>query len=297
MLRTNGQPPGTAAEPAARGAWGEAFYRLGRHPVGMTGLVLMLLIVMLAVAGPRFFPYSYADTDLAHSYGRPSARHPCGTDNLGRDECVRLLYGARISLAVGLVSALISLLVGVLYGAVSGYYGGTVDLVLQRIVELLDAVPQLLYLILLLTVVRPGLGNILLVLGATGWLGMARVVRGEVLALREQDYVQAAQALGAPPRRLIWRHLVPGAAGPILVTLTVGIPAAIFFESFLSFIGLGVSSPLASWGTMTADALAGLRSHPLLLFAPAAAIGLTLLAFQFLGQGLQDALDPRGRRT
>lgn len=281
------------AAPGARSVWGDVLRRFRHHPVGMAGLVMLAAIALLALIGPRLLPYSYAETDLAHTYSGPTRRHPCGTDNLGRDECVRLLYGARISLTVGLASALISLLVGVLYGAASGFYGGTVDLVLQRLVELLDAVPSLLYLILLLTVVEPGLSNVLLVLGATGWLGMARVVRGEVLSLREQDFVQAAVALGAPPRRIIWRHLVPGAAAPILVTLTVGIPAAIFFESFLSFIGLGVSSPMASWGTMAADALTGLRSHPRLLFLPAGAIGVTLLAFQFLGQGLQDALDPR----
>ena len=182
------------AAPGARSVWGDALRRFRHHPVGMAGLVMLAAIALLALIGPRLLPYSYAETDLAHTYSGPTRRHPCGTDNLGRDECVRLLYGARISLTVGLASALISLLVGVLYGAASGFYGGTVDLVLQRLVELLDAIPSLLYLILLLTVVEPGLSNVLLVLGATGWLGMARVVRGEVLSLREQDFVQAAVA-------------------------------------------------------------------------------------------------------
>lgn len=283
-----------AAPPAPSGA-GEAWRRLRRNPIGMAGLILVLVVTVVAVVGPLFATVGYADTDLTHTYALPSPAHPCGTDNLGRDVCVRLLYGARISLAVGAVSTVIALVVGTAYGAISGYYGGTTDNVMQRLIEVLGAVPPLLYLILLLTVVKPGLGNVLLVLGATGWLDMARVVRGEVLSLREQEYVVAARAAGGTPRRIIFRHLLPGAWGPILVTLTVGIPTAIFFESFLSFIGLGVSSPMASWGVLASEALPGLRSYPHLLFFPATAIGVSLLAFQFLGQGLRDALDPRLR--
>jgi oligopeptide transport system permease protein len=278
----------------SRTFWQDAWAKLRRHPIGMTGLVIVLAIALVAIFGPLFLHGSYSDQDLALTYAEPGTPgHPFGTDNLGRDVLVRLLYGARISLTVGIVSTLISLVIGVIYGAVSGYFGGKVDNIMMRFVEIVAAVPELLYMILLTQVLKPGLTTILLVIGATSWLSMARMVRGEVLTLKEREFVMAARTMGTKPWQIIMRHLIPNVMGPIIVTLTVGIPSAIFFESFLSFIGLGVSAPMASWGMMASEAASGLRSYPYLLFYPAAAIGLTLLGFQFLGQGLRDALDPR----
>jgi oligopeptide transport system permease protein len=217
-------------------------------------------------------------------------------DNLGRDLLTRCLYGARISLAVGIFATLISLTIGVLFGGIAGFWGGKIDNMMMRIVDIFYAIPLLLWVILLMVVLKPGLQNILIALGVTYWLSMARIVRGQVLSLKEQDYILAARTIGASNRRIILRHLIPNAIGPILVTATFNIPQAIFTEAFLSFIGLGVGAPQASWGMLASDALGGLRSFPYQLFFPAVAICLTMLAFNFLGDGLRDALDPRLRK-
>lgn len=274
----------------------DAWAKLRRHPIGMIGLISVLLITLTAIFGPFFSSASYSDQNLMKTFAEPSAAHPMGTDNLGRDVAIRILYGARISLTVGFASTAISLVVGVMYGAISGYHGGKVDNLMMRALEVVSAVPELLYLILLTQVFKPGLTTILIVIGGTGWFSMARVVRGEVLALKEREYVLAARTMGTRPLAIMLRHLIPNAMGPILVTLTVGIPTAIFFESFLSFIGLGISAPMASWGVMASESLTAIRSFPHLLLYPALAIGITLLAFQFLGQGMRDALDPRIRQ-
>jgi oligopeptide transport system permease protein len=279
----------------SRTFWQDAWAKLRRHPIGMIGLGIVVVIALVAVFGPMLVKGSYSDQDLMATYKAPgeAAGHLLGTDNLGRDVLMRLLYGARISLTVGVVSTLISLVIGVLYGATAGYFGGKVDNVMMRFVEVMAAVPELLYMILLSQVLTPGLTTILIVIGATSWLNMARMVRGEVLTLKEREFVMAAKTMGTKPMTIMLRHLIPNVMGSIIVTLTVGIPQAIFFESFLSFIGMGVSAPMASWGMMANESLAALRSYPYLLFFPAAAIGVTLLGFQFLGQGLRDALDPR----
>ncbi len=292
-------PEGEAAQQAGRPSrtfWQDSWVKLRRHPIGMTGLVAVTIITLTAVFGPIIHGGSYSAQNLLKTFAEPSREHLMGTDNLGRDVFVRLLYGARISLTVGFASTLISLVVGVMYGAISGFYGGKVDNLMMRALEVVSAIPELLYLILLTQVFKPGLTTILIVIGGTGWFSMARVVRGEVLALKEREYVLAARTMGTRPLTIMLRHLIPNAMGPILVTLTVGIPTAIFFESFLSFIGLGISAPMASWGVMASEALTAIRSYPHLLFYPAVAIGATLLAFQFLGQGMRDALDPRIRQ-
>ncbi|MHB9144565.1 MAG: ABC transporter permease [Symbiobacteriia bacterium] len=274
----------------------DAWFRLRHHQRGMVGLAIVALMLLLAIFGPTLTHISYSDQNLSQTYQAPSGAHIMGTDNLGRDVYVRLLYGARISLSVGFVATLISLGIGVVYGTISGYYGGRSDEIMMRLVEVLMSVPDLLYVILLTTVIKPGLIPIYIVLGAVGWLTMARLVRGEVLSLKEREYVLAARITGARPSRILFRHLIPNAMGPILVAVTIGIPSAIFLESFLSFIGLGVSAPMASWGSMASEGITALQSHPHLLFFPAAAISLTMLGFNFLGDGLRDAFDPRMRR-
>ncbi|MDT8900502.1 ABC transporter permease [Anaeroselena agilis] len=276
--------------------WQDAWRRLQENKLAMAGLAVIVLIALMAVIGPLFSPYSYSDQVLADANQPPSATHWFGTDNLGRDLFTRVLYGARISLSIGVVASLINLTIGVVYGGISGYFGGRVDSVMMRLVDILYGIPLLLYVILLMVVLKPGLTNIFIALGLVYWLRMARIVRGQVLAIKEQEYVLAARLIGAGSRRIILRHLVPNSMGPIIVTLTLSIPEAIFTEAFLSFIGLGVSAPMASWGVLASESLAGLRSYPFQLLYPALAISVTMLAFNFLGDGLRDALDPRMRK-
>jgi oligopeptide transport system permease protein len=219
-----------------------------------------------------------------------------GSDSLGRDLYIRVLYGARISLLIALVATLVNFFIGVLYGGISGYAGGKTDNVMMRIVDVIATVPLLLYVILLMVIFEPGLKTIMIALGTVYWVRMARIVRGQVLSIKEQEFVLAAKTLGASTWRILVRHLIPNAMGPIIVSLAMMIPNAIFTEAFLSFIGLGVNAPMASWGTLANDAVAGLRSYPYQLFFPATFISITVLAFNFLGDGLRDALDPRLRK-
>lgn len=275
--------------------WQDAWHRLRRHRPAMAGLVVIVLMTLLAIFGPMVSPYTYHEQDLEGHFQPPSARHWFGTDALGRDLFTRVAYGARISLSVGVFTALVSCGIGVVYGAISGYAGGRVDEVMMRIVDVLYGLPFLLYVILLMVVFGPGLTNVFIALGAVYWIGMARIVRGEILSLKEREYVLAARTLGVSPWRILVRHLVPGAMGPIIVTATILIPEAIFTEAFLSYLGLGVSAPVASWGALAAEGNLAIRVAPWVLAFPAGAICLTMLAFNFLGDGLRDALDPRMR--
>lgn len=219
-----------------------------------------------------------------------------GTDNLGRDVFVRVLEGARISLLIALIATLVQFFIGVLYGSISGYVGGRVDNLMMRIVDIISTIPLLLYVILLMVVLGNGIGTICIALGTVYWVRMARLVRGQVLSIKELEYVLAAKTLGASSWRIMIRHLIPNAMGAIIVSLAMMVPSAIFTESFLSFIGLGVSAPKASWGTLASDAIGGLRTYPYQLFFPSIFITLTVLSFNFVGDGLRDALDPRLRK-
>ncbi|MBN1623937.1 MAG: ABC transporter permease [Clostridia bacterium] len=224
-------------------------------------------------------------------------KYPFGSDNLGRDVLTRVMYGARISLTVAFVASLVNFIIGVTYGAIAGYEGGRVDNVMMRIVDIINSVPLVLIIILLMVLIgNQGLWTIILAIGLVYWVGMARLVRGQILALKEQEFVLAATALGVARKNIITRHLIPNAMGPIIISMTMMIPSAVFTEAFMSFIGLGVSAPMASWGTLANNALSGILSSPYQLFFPASAIAITMLAFNFLGDGLRDALDPRLRK-
>lgn len=294
-LKTSSAPANKELRPHV-GFRRDAWMRLKKNRAAMAGLGIIIFIGLLAILGPLFSPYSYSDQSLADANQPPSAAHWFGTDNLGRDLATRICYGARISLSIGIVASLINLGIGVLYGGVSGYFGGRIDSVMMRIVDILYGIPLLLYVILLMVVLKPGLLNVFIALGLVYWLRMARIVRAQVLSLKELEYILAARVLGASHERLIFGHLLPNSLGPIIVTLTLSIPEAIFIEAFLSFIGLGVSAPMASWGVLASEGVVTLRSYPFQLLSPAVAISLTMLGFNFLGDGLRDALDPRMRR-
>lgn len=280
----------------ALGFWRDAWQRLKRNRAAMASFWIIVLFVVIAVLGPLFSGYEYDEQNLMLTNQPPSLDHWFGTDNLGRDIFVRVLYGARISLAIGIVASLINLFIGVIYGGIAGYIGGRTDRIMMNIVDVLYSVPTLLYVILLMVVMKPGLMNIFIALGIAYWLQMARIVRGQILSIKEQEFVLAARTIGVPKFRILLRHLIPNAMGAIVVTMTLAIPDAIFTEAFLSFIGLGVSAPMASWGVLASEGVNNLRAYPFQLFFPAAAISITMLAFNLLGDGLRDVLDPKMRR-
>jgi oligopeptide transport system permease protein len=276
--------------------WQDAWRRLKQNKSAMVGLVFVVFITLAAIIGPFLTKYNYFSQDFSIQNMGPSMKHIFGTDSFGRDLAVRVMYGARISLAVGYLVSILNIIIGIIYGGISGFFGGAIDDLMMRIVDILWTIPMMIYVILIMVIVGPGLKSIILALALTSWIGMARIVRSQVLTLKQQEFALAAKTLGASDTRIIFRHLIPNSMGPIIVTLTLGIPSAIFSEAFLSFIGLGVSAPMASWGVLTSDALGGYMIYPYQLFFPAAAICLTMLAFNLLGDGLRDALDPKMRK-
>lgn len=286
--------PSAAIPPTTQGQ--HAWRRLKANKLAMLGLYTIILIMMIAVVGPWLSSLSYSDQNLLQANKPPSSEHWFGTDSLGRDLFIRVLYGARISLSIGIVASLINLSIGVIYGGIAGFFGGRVDRIMMNLVDILYGIPVLLYVILLMVLLKPGLTNIFIALGIAYWLGMARIVRGQILSLKEQEFVLAARTIGASSWQILFRHLLPNCLGPIIITMTLAIPEAIFAEAFLSFIGLGVAAPMASWGVLASEGVTSLRSYPFQLFFPALAISVTMLAFNFLGDGLRDALDPRVRR-
>ena len=249
----------------------------------------------MAIFVPWLSPYSYRE-QLGVYNAPPSASHWFGTDDLGRDIFVRAWMGARISLFIGITAAVIDLIIGVAWGSIAGLVGGRVDDIMMRIADVLTAVPYLLVVIILLVVLQPGLLPMIIALSITGWVNMARIVRGEVLSIKSREYVLAARTLGANTTHIIMKHLVPNALGAILVTMTLTIPSAIFTESFLSYLGLGVPQPMASWGTMASDGNNALDTAPWRLIFPAILISVTIFAFNAVGDGLRDALDPKLRK-
>jgi oligopeptide transport system permease protein len=292
------QDPGLAEEiyTPSLSFWQDVMRRMRKNRVAMAGIALLLMLSAFALLAPSLTPYPYYETHLASKNQSPSKQFWFGTDDLGRDMFARVACGARISLFVGISAAVIDLILGVVWGGIAALAGGRLDNLLMRIADILYAIPYLLVVIMLMVVMGSGLIPILIALTITGWIGMARIVRGQLLQLKEQEYIQAAVALGASNSRILFKHLIPNAMGPIIVTMTITVPIAIFTEAFLSFLGLGVQAPVASWGTMASDGLPAMRYYPWRLFFPAAFISVTMLAFNLVGDALRDAIDPKLRK-
>lgn len=280
-----------------RSLWGDAWRRLTKNKLAVIGLAVVTFFVIVAVFAPLIAPYGEAEVvDYRLAREHPSWVWPFGLDANGRDLFSRVVYGARVSLVVGVLAQAIVLLIGIPVGAAAGYFGGWVDTTLMRLVDVVYAIPQLLLVLLFVNWRGPGLVNIFLAIGLIGWVTEARLVRGQFLALREQEYVNAAKVVGVSGASVMWKHMLPNSLTPIIVALTFGIPTAIFTEAALSFIGVGIRPPQASWGQLVgAGSEPGyIQSDPHMLLFPVLAIGLTMLGFTFLGDGLRDALDPRG---
>lgn len=293
--------------------WNDAWARLRRNRAAMAGLAVIIGLTLLAVFASQVAPYSYAVQDMSSTWGSPTRAHLMGTDGLGRDILSRLIYGSRISLSVGIIADVIILLIGVPLGLLAGYFGGWRDHLIMRFVDVMYAFPDLLLVIIIMTFVKGnlshsgsgwaqpliqfnnmtgGLLGVFIALGFTSWLTVCRIVRGQTLCLKEREYVEAARCVGATGGRIIRMHILPNTLGPIIVAAAFYVPRAIMLEAALSFLGLGVDPPMASWGGMIADGVAAMRSYPHMVISPALFLAVNLLAFNFLGDGLRDALDP-----
>lgn len=283
--------------------WKDAMHRLRKNKTAMVCLGIIILIALLSIFVPMFSQYTireqhYAHTDAPMFFEDPvdGHKHLFGTDTLGRDIFTRIWAGGRISLFIAVTAVLINCIIGIIYGGISGYFGGAVDNIMMRIIEVINGIPYLIIMILLMMVLEQGVATMVIAYATVGWTGMARLVRGQVMSLKQQDYVVAARVMGAKPFRIIFKHLIPNTLSVVIVNITLAIPAVIFTEAFLSYIGLGVPVPLSSWGIMASDGSLVFQTQPSQLFIPAVCISLTMLSFNLLGDGLRDALDPRLRR-
>jgi oligopeptide transport system permease protein len=283
--------------PVQASLWSDAWRRLRRNRLALAGAIYLSFLIVVALVAFVHTPYPMDAVAVATPYSGPSAAHWFGADNLGRDVFSRVMVGAQISLTVGIGTQLIILVVGVPIGLAAGYFKGWFDSVVSFVVNVFYGVPDLLVALLLVVLLgHPGLDKIIIAISVTRWMDMTRLVRGQTLSLREREFVEAARASGAKPLKILFGHILPNALGPVIVQATFGVPAAILFEAFLSFLGLGVPAPQPSWGSMAADGLSAIRIAPHMVIAPSIALSLTLMAFNFLGDGLRDALDPRSRR-
>lgn len=273
----------------------DAVRRFKLNKAAMTGLLILLVLVAFSGLGPLVVPYTADDTNLSVANQGFSGEHWFGTDDLGRDYWARVWTGGRVSMSIGFLAALLQGIVGIVMGSVSGFAGGKIDEVITKLIEFLMAFPYLVWVTLLMLVTGSGLVPMLLALTLTGWLSMARLVRGQILTLKNEEYVIAAQSLGADSKRVVVKHMIPNAMGVIIVNMTFAIPAAIFSEAFLSFIGIGIKAPLTSWGLLVSMGMRQLYDYPMRLMLPCIFISLTMLSLQIIGDGLRDALDPKLR--
>jgi oligopeptide transport system permease protein len=282
------------------GLWTDAWRRFQRNRLAVGSLIVVLLIIALAIIAPLLQHFGVlADPtkqDVVHNFAPTgTAGHPLGTDDLGRDVLSKVIFGSQVSLAIGILVQAIVLVIGGTVGLVAGYFGGWIDNLLMRFTDIMYAFPDLLFVLIIVAALGPTFVNIFVAIGLVGWVGLARLVRGQVLSIKEKEYVEAANAAGSSPFKIIVKHLLPNSLGPVIVTLTFGIPAAIFTEAVLDFLGVGLRPPQPSWGVMVFEGYGAVDAFPSLVLIPCIALSLTMLAFNFIGDGLRDALDPRMR--
>lgn len=301
------------------GLWQAAFRRLRKNKLALISMWFLIFLILVAIFGPMLIPYSYSQQDYSLVNQGPSWAHPMGTDDLGRDIMTRLVFGARVSLTVGIVVQTVILIIGVPLGAMAGYFGRAWDMIIMRIVDVLYAMPNLLFVVVIMTFLRGqlalgreqdgalaafarldsntgGLIGVYIGLGLIGWLTVARIVRAGAMSLKEREFVEAARSAGAKDSRILMKHVLPNTLAPVVVASTLGIPGAILYEAGISFLGLGVIPPMPSWGLMISEAIPNMRTYPYMLIFPALVLSLTVLAFNFLGDGLRDAVDPWMKR-
>jgi oligopeptide transport system permease protein len=286
----------TLSVPAQASLWSDAWRRLRRNRLALIASVYLALLVAVALVSIFWTPYRMSAVGVTETYAPPTAAHVLGADELGRDILSRLMVGAQISLIVGVGTQLLVLAVGVPIGLLAGYYKGWIDSVVSFVINVFYGIPDVLVAMIMVFLLGPSLTNIIIAIVVTRWMDMARLVRGQALSLREREFVEAGRAAGARPLRMLFGHILPNALGPIIVQATLGIPAAILFEAFLSFLGVGVQPPMPSWGSMANEGVQAIQYAPHMVIAPSIALSLTLMAFNFLGDGLRDALDPRSRK-
>ncbi|AGI31917.1 TPA: oligopeptide ABC transporter permease OppC [Mannheimia haemolytica] len=280
-----------------RSLWQDARRRFFRNKAAVASLIILCCIILFITFAPMLMPFSYEDTDWNMMGIAPDfeSQHYFGTDSSGRDLLVRVAIGGRISLMVGIAGALIAVLIGTIYGAISGYFGGKVDMVMMRFLEILSSFPFMFFVILLVTFFGQNIFLIFIAIGMVAWLNLARIVRGQTLSLKNKEFVEAAIVCGVSRRQIIWRHIVPNVLGLVVVYASLEVPSLILFESFLSFLGLGTQEPMSSWGALLSDGAAQMETSPWLLAFPAFFLCLTLFCFNFIGDGLRDALDPKDK--
>ena len=277
----------------SRSLWQDSFRRLKSNKVALTGGSFIVFLIILSILTPWIAPYDYSFQDLNLGPSSPSIMHLLGTDTLGRDLLTRMLYGSRISLLVGFIATFVALFIGVIWGTVAGFYGGKIDTVMMRIVDVLYGIPFIILIILLMVIFGRNLVLLFMAIGAVEWLTMARIVRSQVMSITQQEYVMASKAMGVSNLSIIYRHLIPNTLGPVIVYATLTIPQVMLLESFLSFLGLGVQPPMSSWGLLIRDGAVAMEEYWWLLVFPASIFSITLFSLNFVGDGLRDALDPR----
>ena len=286
------------SQPTQQGSslWLDAWIKLGKNRLALSGLVTLLFLIIISLLTPWIAPYSYEEQNLMLGATAPSAAHWLGTDIFGRDMLTRIMYGGRVSLMVGFIATAVALVIGILWGSIAGFVGGRVDALMMRIVDIMYALPFMIFIVLLMVVFGRNILLLFVAIGAVEWLTMARIVRGQVMTLRKQEFVEAAYSMGLSRWAIIRRHIIPNTLGPVIVYTTLTIPSVMLLEAFLSFLGLGIQPPQSSWGLLINYGVETMEEYPWLLIFPGITLSLTLFALNFLGDGLRDALDPRASK-